>query len=144
MKKTFLIFVSFISITMYGGNNDSLQIVSLQREVSNMKSSISKLQQEAGRFKILYQQQEKELDSMQVCQQQQAENINTLADKVGADISNTNQKIDNNVNTLSKSIKNRTWLGVFGILTALVMFTLSARRIRIGSKSYARRVDKAG
>lgn len=142
MKKTFLIFVSFISITMYGGNNDSLQIVSLQREVSNMKSSISKLQQEAGRFKILYQQQEKELDSMQVCQQQQAENINTLADKVGADISNTNQKIDNNVNTLSKSIKNRTWLGVFGILTALVMLTCIYYILKKKIKSGVSTIDK--
>lgn len=101
--------------------SDSLKIVTLQREVSNLKSTISKLQQEDGRLRGLYQQQAKELDSLQANQQQQTENVKTLANKIGADISDANQKIDNNVSTLSESINNRTWLGALGVIIAVAL-----------------------
>lgn len=119
MKRIFLTMCVCVSLSVSGTTNDSLKIATLQREVSVLKSTISKLQQEDGRIKNMYQQQAKELDSLHVRQQQQAESINTLADKVGADISDANQKIDNNVSTLSESINSRTWLGVLGILIAL-------------------------
>lgn len=112
--------LSLISFAQ-GVANDSLETISLQREVYNLKTFISRLQQEDGKLKDLYQQQEKELDSLRAMQQQQIENVKTLADNVGADISDANQKIDNNVSTLSEIINSRTWLGSFGILIAVCL-----------------------
>ena len=85
--------MTLMAICSYGNPSDSLKIVTLQREVSNLKSSISRLQQEDGRLRGLLQQQSKELDSLLIKQKLQTENIRTLADKVGTDISDANQKI---------------------------------------------------
>lgn len=122
MNKMKIIIVAFaltFTMSLYGDNLDSLKIVTLQREVSNLKTTVSRLQHEYGRLRGLYQQQTKELDSLQAYQLKQTENVKILADKIGADISDANQKIDSNVSTLSESIKNRTWLGVLVTMIAL-------------------------
>ena len=142
MRKVLLFVVLMASITTYGGISDSLKIVSLQREVNNLKTSISELKQEDGRLKSLFQQQAKELDSLKTAQQQQAENVKTLADKVGADISDANQKIDKNVNTLSDSINSRTWFGLAGILIAIGLLVLAYYILRRKISSGATTIDK--
>ena len=119
MKKVLLLVALMASTTTYGSTGDSLKIVTLQREVSNLKTTVSGLQQEDGWLRGLFQQQAKELDSLRANQQQQTEDVKTLANKIGADISDANQKIDNNVSTLSESINSRTWLGALGILIAI-------------------------
>ncbi|MBO7427146.1 MAG: hypothetical protein J6U08_00360 [Paludibacteraceae bacterium] len=119
MKKVLSIIMVIAYVSAWGNTNDSLKIVSLQREVSDLKTAVSRLQQEEGSLRDLYHQHAKILDSLQVQQQQQVENVRFLADELGTDISNANQKIDSNVNTLSESINNRTWLGALGILIAI-------------------------
>ena len=141
MRK-FLICYFLFSLTLYAKGNDSLKIVTFQREVSNLKSTVSRLQQEDGRLRDLYQQQVKELDSLKAAQQQQAENVKTLADKVGADISDANQKIDNNVNTLSDSINSRTWFGLAGILIAIGLLAFAYYILRRKISSGATTIDK--
>ena len=125
MKKVELIILGLIiSLNVCGHNGDSLKIANLQREVSNLKSTVSRLQQEEGNMRGLYQQQATELDSLKIIQHQQTENVKMLADKVGADISDANQKIDNNVSTLSESINSRTWLGHWGFLLLFVCWLI--------------------
>ena len=68
-----------------GHANDSLKIVTLQREISGLKTTMSRLQQENGKLRGLYQKQQAYLDSLAGTQKQQAESLNTLAEKVGAD-----------------------------------------------------------
>lgn len=143
MKKVVLLILSLVlSVNATGYNKDSLKIVNLQREVSNLKSTISRLQQEDGRLRGLYQQQTKVLDSLRANQQQQTENVNTLANKIGADISDANQKIDNNVSTLSKSINSRTWLGALGILIAIGLLACTYYVLRRKISSGATTIDK--
>lgn len=143
MKKAVLVILSLLlSVCVNGYNSDSLKIVTLQREVNTLKTSILKLQQEDGRLRGLYQQQAKELDSLWANQQQQAENVKTLADKVGADISDANQKIDNNVSTLSESINSRTWLGALGILIAIGLLACAYYILRRKITSGATTIDK--
>ncbi len=122
--------------------SDSLKIVTLQREVSNLKSTISRLQQEDGRLKGLYQQHARELDSLRTLQLQQTENVKSLADKVGADISDANQKIDNNVSILSESINSRTWLGALGILIAIGLLACTYYVLRRKISSGTTTIDK--
>lgn len=119
MRKYFVFLIVFIGTVVYGSPSDSLKIVFLQREVINLRTTVNRLQREDSRLKSLYQQQVKKLDSLRTKQQQQTENVKILADKIGADISDANQKIDSNVSTLSESIKNRTWLGALVIMIAI-------------------------
>lgn len=142
MKKFFFLILLLVSTHIWGGTSDSSKIVSLQREVSNLKSSVSSLQQEDGILKDLYQQQAKELDSLRANQQLQAEKVKALADKVGTDISDANKKIDNNVSTLSNSIDNRTWLGTLGILIAIVLLACAYYVLRRKISSGATTIDK--
>lgn len=142
MKKILLIIMIFALPLLKSNANDSLKIVTLQREVSNLRSTVSRLQQEGGRLRGLYQQQAKELDSLRAKQQQQAENVRTLAEKVGTDISDANQKIDSNVSTLSESINSRTWLGALGILIAIGLLACTYYVLRKKISSGATTIDK--
>lgn len=126
MKKTFLIIYILSTVNaVYAAYNDSLKIVSIQREVRILESTVLKLQQENENLRDLYQQHAMNLDSLSAMQQQQTENVRTLADKVGADISDANQKIDDNVSTLSESITSRTWFGALCILIVIGILTLT-------------------
>jgi len=142
MRKFFVFLLVFISAVGSGRSNDSLKIVTLQREVSILKSTVSRLQQEDGRLRNLYQQQAKELDSLQANQQQQTENVKTLAEKVGADISDANKKIDSNVSTLTNSINSRTLIGALGILIAIGLLALTYYTLKRKISSGATTIDK--
>ena len=135
--------LTFCLVTFLQGiANDSLKIVTLQREVSNLKTTVSRLKHEEGRLRGLYQQQTKELDSLQAYQLKQTENVKILADKIGADISDANQKIDSNVSTLSESIKNRTWLGSLVIMIALGLLACTYYILRKKISNGATTIDK--
>ena len=140
--KRLLLFAFILIAVSHVLANDSLKIINLQREVSDLKSSISRLQQEDGRLKGLYLQQVKELDSLRAKQQQQTENVKTLAEKVGADISDANQKIDSNVSTLSASINSRSWLGALGVLIAIGLLACTYYILRRKISSGASTIDK--
>lgn len=142
MRKQFALLLVFMAISTYGYTSDSLKIVTFQREVSNLKATVSRQQQENERIKGLYQLQAKELDSLRARQHQQTENIKTLAEKVGADISDANQKIDNNVSTLSESINSRTWIGALGILIAIGLLACTYYILRKKISSGASTIDK--
>lgn len=143
MKLIIILILCVISpINAIGDNSDSLVILSLQREMSNLKSNIFRLQQEDRRLKDSYQQQAKKLDSLQANQRLQSATVKTLADKMGADISDANQKIDNNVSTLSESINSRTWLGVLGILIAIGLLAYTYYILKRKISSGATTIDK--
>ena len=56
MKKLLFLTILLVSTHIWGATNDSLKIVTLQREVDNLKSIVSRFQQEDGRLRSLYQQ----------------------------------------------------------------------------------------
>lgn len=138
MKKGLLFVLLFVSIAVYGNSNDSLKIVTLQREVSNMKTTVSRLQQENGRIRGLYQKQKSDFDSLLLCQKQQTEDLQALAEKMGVGLSETNKSIQSSTNSLSSIINTRTWLAVCGILIAIallgvVYYILRKRIISVSS-----------
>lgn len=143
MKKLFLVLYLLSTLNaVSSAYNDSLKIITLQREVSNLKTTVSRLQQEDERLKGLCQQQARDLDSLRVNQQLQTENIRTLSDKVGADILDTNQKIDNNVSTLSESINSRSLFGALAILIAIGLLAFAYYVLRRKISSGASTLDK--
>lgn len=124
MKKTLIIFLLVIATCHYGYSNDSLEIVTLQREMSTLKATVSRIQQENGKIHGLYEQQRAIVDSLHKAQIQQSVNLNALANKLGEELTETNKRIDNNANSFSDSIKSRTWAASLGILIALVMLVV--------------------
>lgn len=125
MKKVFLVVTMLVSIALNGSASDSLKIVTLQREVNNLKVSVFRLQQENGRIRILCQQQKTKFDSLLLSQELQAEDIKVLAEKVGVALSETNKNIQNSKESLTCSINIRTWLAVCGILLSIALLIVS-------------------
>lgn len=117
-------------------SNDSLQIVSLQREVSNLRASVSRLQKENIKMYDLYQQQGAKIDSLY---RLQTNDLNTKTNKLDGDLKNANKKIDDNTTILSDSINSRTWMSLCGILVALALLGIAyyilRKKIRRGSSS---------
>lgn len=139
MKKGLLFVLLFVSIAVYGNSNDSLKIITLQREVSSMKTTVSRLQQENGKIRGLYQKQKSDFDSLLLCQKQQTEDLQALAEKMGVGLSETNKSIQSSTNSLSSIINTRTWLAVCGILIAIallgVVYYILRKRIISGSSA---------
>ncbi len=121
MKRIIMVWVLCLIAITHVTANDSLKIITLQREVSSLKASISRLQQENGKIRGVYQQQKAIVDSLLLGQKQQTENLIVLADKVGADLSETNKNLEASTSSLSASINNRTRMAVCGILIAIVL-----------------------
>lgn len=142
MRKTLLLFLLLITTIAWGSPNDSEKIVRLQQEVGFLKSKVFHLRQEDSRLRNLYQTQSLELDSIKNIQRQQAEDMSELANKMGADLTKANKKIDDNVGTLSDSINLRTWFSVFGIFLAFclfgVVYVLLKKKINSGYSSIDR------
>ena len=121
MKKIVCLLLISIPMYIFGNTDDSLKIVTLQKEISTLKATVSRLQQENGKIHGLYEQQKAIVDSLSDVQKQQSENLVSLSKRLGDDLAETNNRIDNNASSLSNSIKSRTWAAFLGILIALVM-----------------------
>lgn len=134
--------ISLVLLSISVSASDSSEIVSLQKEVSRLKTEIQQIHQEDVNIKKLCLQQANDVDSLRnihqqklnnidsLCEQQkvQADDLNTLADKVGADLTETNKKIDVSAN-----------VGACGIFIALIMlvvvYLVLRKKILRGSSS---------
>lgn len=134
--------ISLVLLSISVSASDSSEIVSLQKEVSRLKTEIQQIHQEDVNIKKLCLQQANDVDSLRnihqqklnnidsLCEQQkvQADGLNTLADKVGADMTETNKKIDVSAN-----------VGACGIFIALIMlvvvYLVLRKKILRGSSS---------
>lgn len=151
-----LLLMICVFLSIYGNTRDSLELENLNAEVNDLKATIYSLKKEDARLKglcrqqiteisfmrLAYQKQAAILDSLKTLQQQQSENLKILVEKVGTDISYANQKIDNNVNTLSESINSRTWFGALGILIAIGLLACAYYVLRRKISSGATTIDK--
>ncbi len=138
-RKVLLIIMVIASNFVWGETSDSLKLANLQKEISNLKVSISRFQQENERNQSLYQKQQTSINSLQDKQKQQDESLNALANKIGEDLSETNKNLEANTSSLSTRINNRTWLAVCGLSIALAMlgvvYYLLRKKILSGSSS---------
>lgn len=134
--------ISLVLLSISVSASDSSEIVSLQKEVSRLKTEIQQIHQENVNIKKLCLQQANDVDSLRnihqqklnnidsLCEQQkvQADGLNTLADKVGADLTETNKKIDVSANVAA--------CGIFIAFVLLVIIYLMLRKkIHRGSSS---------
>ena len=139
MKKSIIYLLITLLVSISANANDTLKMVALQREVCNLKTSVSGLQQENKKIRDLYQQQEKKMDSLLFSQKKQAESLNTLANKMSTDLTEVNNIIEDKAISLSDSINSHTRFALAGILFALVLlgavYALLRKRINSGSSA---------
>ena len=102
MKKLFVALVLVFSTSMYGENLDSLRIVTLQREVSNLRASVSRLQQENEKMRSLFQQQKTEGDSLKMKMGYQEQMTDSIARNFDSELSNTNNMLEGTASQLAK------------------------------------------
>lgn len=129
--KRFIITI-LIGISITANANDSLKIIHLQREVSNLKVSVSQLRQENEKILNEMQsfclEQKVGADSLIEKQKFQADGLNALSDKISSDLTETNKKIDVSANVAA--------CGIFIAFVLLVIIYLMLRKkIHRGSSS---------
>ena len=139
MRKSIILFLLLMTMCSYGLANDSLKIVSLQREINNLKSRVSVLQQENDIILRMYQVQAAQIDSMMSVQNKQTGDIDTLSATMTATTIETRQRMDSNVSTLTNNINTRSWIAAAGIIFALcilaITYVLLRKKISRGSSS---------
>lgn len=139
MKQLFFVMMCAISIMVYGNTTDSLRIVSLQREVSNLKVSVSRLQQEDQRQQNKCELLQGVIDSLKIVQARQAKGIDTFENNMKHSLFIANRNLQKRSDALSNRINNRSWIAVCGILIALVLlgvvFFIFRKKISSGSSA---------
>ena len=139
MKKLFVALVLVFSTSMYGENLDSLRIVTLQREVSNLRASVSRLQQENEKMRSLFQQQKTEGDSLKMKMGYQEQMTDSIARNFDSELSNTNNMLEGTSSQLVKISFVYFIIGICCVLLfaviAFVLHYLLRKRISISSSA---------
>lgn len=137
-KKIIILAFSLISIANVSAS-DSLKIVNLQREVSNLKVSVSRLQQENAKIRGLYQQQKMEGDSLKKEMGHQGQVTDSIAQKFDSELLNTNDMLEGTASQLSKISFVYFIIGICGILLfaaiAFVLHYLLRKKIKLSSSA---------
>ena len=139
MKKLFVALLFVFSTSMYGENLDSLRIVTLQREVSNLKTSVTRLQQENEKIRSLFQQQKTEGDSLKMKMGYQELVTDSIARNFDSELSNTNSMLEGTASQLAKTSFVYFIIGICCVLLfaviAFVLHYLLRKRISISSSA---------
>lgn len=139
MKKVVFIVTMLVSIATNGNANDSLKIIDLQREVNNLKVSVSRLQQENAKIRGLYQQQKIEGDSLKKEMGHQGQVTDSIAQKFDSELLNTNDMLEGTASQLSKISFVYFIIGICGILLfaaiAFVLHYLLRKKINLSSSA---------
>lgn len=129
--KRFIITI-LIGISITANANDSLKIIHLQREVSNLKVAVSQLRQENGELQKEMQsfclEQKVGADSLSKKQELQADGLNALSDKISSDLTETNKKIDVSANVAACSI-------FIAFVLLVIIYLMLRNKIYRGSSS---------
>lgn len=139
MRKYILFSFLFASVLSYGSTADSLKIVTLQREVSNLKTTVSRLQQENEKMRSLFQQQKTEGDSLKMKMGYQEQMTDSIARNFDSELSNTNNMLEGTASQLAKISFVYFIIGICCVLLfaviAFVLHYLLRKRISISSSA---------
>ena len=140
MKKFISIIAALLLTSVVNTDaSDSLKIVTLQREVSNLKASVSRLQQENGKIRGLYLQQKSEGDSLKLKMGYQEQMTDSIAQKFDSELSNTNIMLEGTALQLSKISFVYFLIGICCLFVfaaiAFVLHYLLRKRINISNSA---------
>ena len=122
MKRLVLIAFLFITISIYG-NNDSIAIANLQQQVNKQERIIGNLRKDIRSSVGIQKQQALFIDSLKQELMNTQNDLSDLSNKLGVDITNTQNQITVNTNNLNDNIKSKT---TWGILIATIIILVMA------------------
>ena len=112
MKRLVGIVLLFISMNMFGNNNDSIAIAEVQKQVDKQERIIGSLRKELRSAKSVQKELSTNIDSLRKELVSTQSELSSLSEKLGIDITNTQNQITNNAKSLGDSIKSKTIWGV--------------------------------
>ena len=119
MKRLVLIVFLFITISIYG-NNDSIAIANLQQQVNKQERIIGNLRKDIRSSVGIQKQQALFIDSLKQELINTKNDLSDLSNKLGVDITNTQNQITVNTNNLNDNIKSKTTWGIL-IVTIIIL-----------------------
>jgi len=119
MKRLVLIAFLFITISIYG-NNDSIAIANLQQQVNKQERIIGNLRKDIRSSVGIQKQQALFIDSLKQELMNTKNDLSDLSNKLGVDITNTQNQITVNTNNLNDNIKSKTTWGIL-IVTIIIL-----------------------
>ena len=119
MKRLVLIAFLFITISIYG-NNDSIAIANLQQQVNKQERIIGNLRKDIRSSVNIQKQQAIFIDSLKQELMNTKNDLSDLSNKLGIDITNTQNQITVNTNNLNDNIKSKTTWGIM-IITIIIL-----------------------
>lgn len=121
MKRLVLIAFLFITISIYG-NNDS--IANLQQQVNKQERIIGNLRKDIRSSVGIQKQQALFIDSLKQELMNTKNDLSDLSNKLGVDITNTQNQITVNTNNLNDNIKSKTTLGI--LIATIIILVMAA------------------
>ena len=122
MKRLVLITFLFITTSIYG-NNDSVAIASLQQQVNKQERVIGKLRRDIRLSANVQNLQALFIDSLKKELMNTQNDLYNLSNKLGVDITNTQNQITINTNNLNDNIKSKTAWGILIITIIILVMT---------------------
>jgi len=120
MKRLVFIMFLFAFALAYGNNNDSIAITNLQQQVNKQERIIGNLRKDIRSSVGIQKQQALFIDSLKQELMNTKNDLSDLSNKLGVDITNTQNQITVNTNNLNDNIKSKTTWGIL-IVTIIIL-----------------------
>ena len=120
MKRLVFIMFLFAFALAYGNNNDSIAIANLQQQVNKQERIIGNLRKDIRSSVNIQKQQAIFIDSLKQELMNTKNDLSDLSNKLGVDITNTQNQITVNTNNLNDNIKSKTTWGIM-IITIIIL-----------------------
>lgn len=119
MKQVLVLIWAMLPIMGYA-NNDSLAIANLQKQVNKQERIIGNLRKDIRSSVGIQKQQALFIDSLKQELMNTKNDLSDLSNKLGVDITNTQNQITVNTNNLNDNIKSKTTWGIM-IVTIIIL-----------------------
>ena len=139
MKKLLLLTILFISVSSYGNSKDSIAIANLQQQVNKQERIIGNLRKDIRSSVSIQKQQALFIDSLKQELMNTKNDLSDLSNKLGVDITNTQNQITVNTNNLNDNIKSKTTWGIlvvaFIFLLMVAIYLILYKRVEKGKSA---------
>ena len=139
MKRLVFIMFLFAFALAYGNNNDSIAIANLQQQVNKQERIIGNLRKDIRSSVGIQKQQALFIDSLKQELMNTKNDLSDLSNKLGVDITNTQNQITVNTNNLNDNIKSKTTWGIlvvaFIFLLMVAIYLILYKRVEKGKSA---------
>ena len=138
MKQVLVLIWAMLPIMGYA-NNDSLAIANLQKQVNKQERIIGNLRKDIRSSVGIQKQQALFIDSLKQELMNTQNDLSDLSNKLGVDITNTQNQITVNTNNLNDNIKSKTTWGIlvvaFIFLLMVAIYLILYKRVEKGKSA---------